>query len=150
MINPFDYFQQFICQKVLPLVYDESLSYYEVLAKLTNYVNEMIESVNNLIEAHNSLTKEYADVLVQLQQLQQTIDDMKNGDFIKNGSITLNKLSPDLMNELRMFCTDLITNLVKFVWFGLNDDGYFIAIIPQSWNGILFDTDQEGHLILKY
>lgn len=33
----------FWCQKVLPLVYDNSLSYYEVLCKLTKIVNELIE-----------------------------------------------------------------------------------------------------------
>ena len=29
------------CFKVLPLVYDESLSYYEVLCKLTKLIQEM-------------------------------------------------------------------------------------------------------------
>ena len=30
------------CQKVLPLVYDDSLSYYEVLTKVVNKLNEVI------------------------------------------------------------------------------------------------------------
>ena len=38
----------FKCHKILPLVYDESLSYYEVLCKVAKSVNETIESVNNL------------------------------------------------------------------------------------------------------
>ena len=32
----------FWCQKVLPLVYDESLSYYEVLCKVVAKLNELI------------------------------------------------------------------------------------------------------------
>jgi hypothetical protein len=32
------------CQKILPLVYDDSLSYYEVLCKLTIKLNELIEN----------------------------------------------------------------------------------------------------------
>lgn len=36
------------CQKVLPLVYDESLSYYEVLAKVVTYINNLIEDVATL------------------------------------------------------------------------------------------------------
>lgn len=36
------------CQKVLPLVFDDSLSYYEVVCKLTNKVNELVNTVNNL------------------------------------------------------------------------------------------------------
>lgn len=39
---------RFMCHKVLPAVYDESLSYLEGLAKLTNKLNETIDSVNAL------------------------------------------------------------------------------------------------------
>lgn len=36
---------KFFCQKTLPLVYDESLSYYEAICKIVNKVNEIIENV---------------------------------------------------------------------------------------------------------
>ena len=39
---------KFWCQKVLPLVYDESLSYYEVLAKMVTYINNLIDDVATL------------------------------------------------------------------------------------------------------
>ena len=39
---------RFMCHKILPLVYDESLSYYEVLCKVAFKLNESIEAVNNL------------------------------------------------------------------------------------------------------
>lgn len=39
---------KFWCQKVLPLVYDDSLSYYEVLCKLKEKLNEVIGTVNDL------------------------------------------------------------------------------------------------------
>lgn len=44
MIRPFEFF----CQKVLPLVYDDSLSYYEVLCKVRTKLNEIIESQNDV------------------------------------------------------------------------------------------------------
>lgn len=34
---------RFWCYKVLPLVYDDSLSYYEVLCKVVDYINHLIE-----------------------------------------------------------------------------------------------------------
>ena len=37
-------------RKVLPLVYDESLSYYENICKLTNKINDVIETFNNIID----------------------------------------------------------------------------------------------------
>ena len=42
---------RFWCHKVLPLVYDDSLSYYEFLCKVMKKLNEIIESVNELIES---------------------------------------------------------------------------------------------------
>ena len=33
----------FWCNKILPLVYDDSLSYYEILCKVVKYINELID-----------------------------------------------------------------------------------------------------------
>lgn len=39
---------RFWCNKVIPLVYDEALSYYEVLCKVAHKINELVESTNTL------------------------------------------------------------------------------------------------------
>lgn len=62
-INPF----RFWCQKVLPLVYDDSLSYYETLCRVVDKLNEVIENsgtayVDEQIEA---LRKELIDLIQQ-------------------------------------------------------------------------------------
>lgn len=44
--NKSELFGDCYCQKVLPLVYDNSLSYYEVLCKLTNKINELETKLN--------------------------------------------------------------------------------------------------------
>lgn len=44
---------RFWCQKVLPLVYDDSLSYYEVLCKLTNQLNLLIDNYNGFVSEIN-------------------------------------------------------------------------------------------------
>lgn len=41
---------RYFCQKVLPLSYDDSLSYYEVLCKLTTKMNEIITAINDNFE----------------------------------------------------------------------------------------------------
>ena len=43
-LTPFRYW----CQKVLPLVYDDSISYYELLCKVVNYLNITMEDVSTL------------------------------------------------------------------------------------------------------
>lgn len=48
-----------MCYKVLPLVYDDSLSYYEVLCKVTGALNQVIENTNLLPTALEAMVKEY-------------------------------------------------------------------------------------------
>lgn len=150
MFGRFEEFKDFICSKVLPLVYDESLSYLEINTKLINYVNEMIKSVNNVISAHNDLTDHYAETLEKLSELKQEIEEMKKGFFIEDGTITLQKMNKEFLSLMQDYVTDTVEKLVSFVWFGLNDSGYFIAVIPSSWSQIIFSTDTEGNLVLKY
>lgn len=46
--------------------------------------------------------------------------------------------------------------LIRQVFFGLNEQGYFVAYIPDSWDDIVFDTgmdyslDTYGRLILRW
>nr|DAT75741.1 MAG TPA: alpha-1, 3-glucanase [Caudoviricetes sp.] len=58
-LKPFRYW----CQKVLPLVYNDSLSYYELLCKVINYLNVTMQDVEALDEDVNALNNAY----VQLQ-----------------------------------------------------------------------------------
>ena len=56
-VKPLNHFR-FWCQKVLPLVYDDSLSYYEVLCKVVNYINNLIDTNNQIIEYVDELKAE--------------------------------------------------------------------------------------------
>ena len=47
----------FMCQKVLPLVYDDSLSYYEVLCKMRDKINEDINKYNDMGKAFDELVQ---------------------------------------------------------------------------------------------
>lgn len=54
---------RFWCQKVLPLVYDDSLSYYEILGKMVVQLNDVIDNVN--ADTENVLTLK--DAFLELQ-----------------------------------------------------------------------------------
>ena len=55
--NPF----RFWCQKVLPLVYDDSLSYYELLCKVVGKLNELADNQNNLSDEIKAVAKDLDD-----------------------------------------------------------------------------------------
>lgn len=62
---------RFWCHKVLPLVYDDSLSYYELLNKVVKYLNEMSTEVNNIVRDLNEF-KVYVDT--RFEDLTDNID----------------------------------------------------------------------------
>lgn len=53
---------RFWCQKVLPLVYDDSLSYYELLCKVVDYLNKTMEDVETLHGDVTNLHKAYVEL----------------------------------------------------------------------------------------
>lgn len=127
---------RFWCQKVIPLVYDDSLSYYEVLCKVKDKLNEIITQQNTTGEAVESLQLAVDELNACCDEVKKTLD----------GDLT------DLMK-------DIIEKTVKMVFFGLTDAGYFVAFIPDSWDEITFETtgydymtsDYDfGHLVLSY
>ena len=62
---------RFWCQKVLPLVYDDSLSYYELLNKVVEYLNNVITDVSTMGGNIDSLLTAY-------EQLQNYVNDYFN------------------------------------------------------------------------
>lgn len=122
---------RFWCQKVLPLVYDNSLSYYEVLCKVVNYINQIIGDENSMIAEINELKAEMA-------QVQEWIDNFDTSYLI------------EIIQQ----------NLMHMIIVGINDDGYIVYTIPEGWEDIEFNTTEldiflplqpeYGHLVLSY
>lgn len=52
--------------KILPLSYDDSLSYYEQLCKLTNKMNELVEFINSNFseQIQNYLDTKFDDLMI--------------------------------------------------------------------------------------
>lgn len=85
---------RFWCQKVLPLVYDDSLSYYELLCKVVDYLNNTIADVNTLGTDVDNLNKafiqlqdyvnNYFSTLDVQQEINNKLDEMvEDGTFDK-------------------------------------------------------------------
>lgn len=144
-IRPFYFF----CQQVFPLLYDGSLSEYEVLCKVRAKLNEVIAEVNRLeesVEQQGSMIGELQD---KVTEIEEEIEKIKNGEYIGN---YIDALRDWIDKNLKC----LFTRMVKYVFFGLTDDGHFAAYIPDCWRFLNFDTPLDiqqkcyGHLILKW
>ena len=104
---------RFWCQKVLPLVYDDSLSYYELLCKVIDYLNKTMENVNELSENFDELQqmfntlKAYVDNYFNNLDVQEEINN-KLDEMAKNG--TLEKM-------IQPYIDDFINNTYKIIGF---------------------------------
>lgn len=80
-LTPFRYW----CYHVIPLVYDDSLSYYELLCKVYYYLNSMIDDNKKMIEAIAEL-KEYVDNYFDNLNVTQMIND-KLDEMASDGTL---------------------------------------------------------------
>ena len=125
---------RFWCYKVLPLVYDDSLSYYEVLCKVVKYINELIAQDKVLadeIESANNAVKEAQNLIKKWQS---------------EGDSWFNEWAQE--------------HLANMIMVGITDAGYIEYDIPRMWEQIVFNTTgldinldlqpEYGHLVLSY
>lgn len=140
---------KFWCQKVLPLVYDNSLSYYEILCKVVDYINNIIKNQKEFYDELVDLSGDVDTLKEQVDFLNNELERIKNGEYM---SEYINALSEWIDGNLQ----SLVSRIVKYVFFGLSSDGNFVAYIPESWDFIEFDTvvdtesDLYGHLIMRW
>ena len=86
---------------------------------------------------------------IEYEQLKKAVEDLENGTWTPAFISTLVSF---LNNNL----LDIIGELAKTVHFGLTNDGYFCAWIPDAYSFLTFDTISDyndplyGHLVLMY
>ena len=122
---------RFWCQKVLPLVYDDSLSYYEVLCKVVDYLNHMVDDVNAVVNDYTELKKEL--------------------EIVRNW---IDNFSSEYLEKL------IAEKIATMIFVEISDAGYIIYYIPETWKDITFNTTEldiqipeyhdYGRLVLSY
>lgn len=126
---------KFWCMKVIPLVYDESLSYYEVLCKVVKYINDLIDSDKEIVENIEALRSDMTVV-------QEWINSFNYEPLLKT-------------------VQEMVDKYVAIgIYFGLSDSGHVVAYIPRKWNNVTFRTTgydidvpiepEYGHLVLLF
>lgn len=114
-------------------------TYYKELARK----QELIRLLSKKIWEYDVILK---DKLAEIERVLTNYGDILDGK-LENFDKTVLDLTQKWLDE---HLHDILTAQIKTVWFGLTDDGYFMAVIPESWDEITFDTNTDGHLILEY
>lgn len=108
-LQPFRYW----CQKVLPLVYDDSLSYYELLCKVVDYLNKTMSDVETLHGDVTNLHKAYVELQGYVNDYFSSLDvqeeiNNKLNQMATDGTL-LTIISPTISNETSKWLSNNIT-----------------------------------------
>lgn len=105
-VTPFRAF----CQKVLPLVYDDSLSYYELLCKILNNINQLTENYNLATDDIKRLY-EYVNNYFSELNVQNEINN-KLDQMAEDGTLD-EIINEHIFGELNTEISNLKTNLTS-------------------------------------
>ena len=84
----------------------------------------------------NNIDVKIAQLNTTVQECYNEVQKLINGEYIET---YVQALATWIDNNLQV----MVSKIVKYVWFEINEDGYFIAWIPDTWDFIDFDTEMN-------
>ena len=126
----------FWCQKVIPLVFDDSLSYYEAICKFMQKLNEVISALNNNAECIDELQGKYIILQNNFNALEGKWEEFKT--YIEN---EFNTFKTEITTKEENFETT-INN--EFTTFKNYVENYLNNIDVQSYVNIKIDQLAES------
>ena len=112
---------------------------------LLSKMKELLAWMENTDEWKKDYEQAYED-------FKKMVEDIENGTFPESIINAFNQY-------MQKYGLELVGKLAKMVVFGITDDGYFVAYIPEFWDDIIFNTtgydisvpDTDfGHLVLSF
>lgn len=112
----------------------------------------LIKHVNSYDEVIHALDTWIAENEPKIEDFENLYQALISGDLPEGVQEGIEKWCRENM-------ADLIGEMAKMVFFGINDQGYFIAYIPDAWSDIIFNTTgydisipdyAYGHLCLSF
>lgn len=113
----------------------------------------IIKHMAQLVDEYNKLVDDQAALDAKMDEIEATYQAILAGDFPE-------ALKEAFYNWMIENASNIVARMIKNVFFGLTDSGYFCAWVPESWSDITFKTSgydyttplapDFGHLILQY
>jgi len=112
----------------------------------------LLKKMKDLLARMDSMDEWRAEYEEAYEDYKKLVEDVEAGTF-----------PPSIVNAFNKWMSenalDLVGEMVKMVFFGITDDGYFVAYLPENWDDITFNTSgydialagyDFGHLVLSY
>lgn len=127
---------------VIPKFYYDAYSQEEIIKELSKEL-DCLAKYAQYLGTHVNEDRELLNTVVA------TLNKLQDGGWF---DLYASELEPWINANMER----IISAAIKMVFFGLTDDGHFVAYIPDSWSDIQFDTilnyqnEYYGHLVLRY
>ena len=123
-----------------------------------NYPYQNLNDLN--LDYVLDVARKAAKTLKDLGNYAERVAELEDAvDKLESGKLTP-ELAASIVDLVQRNIIGLVGDMVKFVFFGLTDNGYFVAYIPEPWDSIIFNTTEYdiwidqvreyGHLTISY
>ncbi len=117
------------------------------------WILQIVRIAEDLIYKNESrftdIEKDIDTLELELTKVRKDIQDIKDGKYTAG-------IIDSVIKFLDKYLIEHVQNIVKYVFFGLTNDGRFAAYIPDTWDFIRFNTIMDdssrlyGHLVLSW
>lgn len=132
----------------LETTFDNKLKAYET--STDNKINSFTSDITSQQAAfEQSINTKISSLEATVNKCYTELQKLLNGEYIET---YVQALVTWIDNNLQV----MVSKIVKYVWFAINEDGYFVAYIPDRWDFIDFDTELDpdsedyGKLVLQW
>lgn len=127
------------CSKILPLAYDNSLSYYETLCKISYNVNAMVDVINNL--------PEYIKTVITTEELMSILSELL--DTLREQIVIVNEKSDNATKDINkgqlLWVNGLLYKATRNIYAGdkyVSDSNIIKTTIESELKDILTNYDK--------
>ena len=123
------------------------------ILKVMREVVSKVSELNDLVEQHST---DIADINRRIDIINNDINNLEEQMRRILSGEALDFYLTALQEWIDRNLQEMVARVVTYVFFGLTDDGRFIAYIPRSWEFIQFNTILDGdnpmygHLTLQW
>lgn len=139
-------------QKTMPAIYDDSLSYYELLSKVVHKLSEMIDIINEQSAEIESLRSDYQSFTTNITNIvNNAISEMNEmyEEFTTNINASFDEFRTQIENRITQLANDLDAQYTAFVNTVNHNFAEFTAMLIAMFDALKLDIDIKlGNLII--
>ncbi len=147
------------CEATIPSIYDDSLSYYEVVCKLLNLMKQQKKDLEELTltvsdnkEMINGIQETIETINLTIATIEKQLEKYESGEY---SEIYVKATYDWIVNHIDDIF-EMISKFTHFIQFGLSANGHLVIKVPTNWQFIKWSTIMTpecpcwGHLVIKY